>query len=76
MSNKLDDPLQPGDQVRLPTGRPAVVRSVDMRRGEVTVEALPWSASFRPQHLQRVAGPACEVVILDISAPKGEGETP
>lgn len=44
-----------GAIVTLPTGRAAIVRSVDRARGEVEVEALPWKASFRPGHLRPAA---------------------
>lgn len=44
--------FEPGAAVQLPSGRPAVVLTVDRERGEVQVEAVPWRANFRATHLR------------------------
>lgn len=58
--------LHAGQIVRLPSGHHAVVRAVDLERGCVDVEALPWRACFQPLHL-RIDGEGPGAVILNPS---------
>ncbi len=75
MTTKPPAVVHVGAVVATPAGRLCVIRSVDQRRGEASVEGLPWAANFKVS-LLRPASPGECVVILGNVTPAANDEEP